>query len=112
MKNSFYFMLKALFVLKIPKSLPWYFGYVKKWLDNKAKVNFEIYDVADWQTNNYTTHIAQYLKKWRQSGNEIWLDNRIKHEYHFSLKFMQKMRKGDWLQTSSCFFKKLYIMSK
>ena len=24
-----------------------------------------IYDVTDWKTNNYTTHIAQYLKKYR-----------------------------------------------
>ena len=38
----------------------------------KAKVNFKIYDVTDWTTNNYNTHIAQYLKKQSQSDNEIW----------------------------------------
>ena len=29
-------------------------------------------DVTDWTTNNYSIHIAQYLKKYRQSYNEIW----------------------------------------
>ena len=32
-------------------------------LDKKAMVNFKIYYVTDWTTNNYNTHIAQYLKK-------------------------------------------------
>ena len=26
-------------------------------------VNFKVYDVTDWATNNHNTHIAQYLKK-------------------------------------------------
>ena len=34
-----------------------------KWLDKKVTVNFKIYDVADWTTNNYNTYFAQYLKK-------------------------------------------------
>ena len=50
-KNVFYFMLKALFVLKIFTFLSWLFGYVGKWLDKKAVVNFKIYDVTDWTTN-------------------------------------------------------------
>ena len=35
MKNAFYFILKAYFVLKIFKSLPWLFGHVEKmaWLE-------------------------------------------------------------------------------
>ena len=33
------------------------------WLDKKLMVNFKIYDVTDWSTNNCNTHIAQYLKK-------------------------------------------------
>ena len=40
MSNPFYFMLKALV----------------------AMANFKIYDVTDWETNNYNTHFAQYLK--------------------------------------------------
>ena len=30
MKNAFYFILKALFVVKILKLLSWFFGYVEK----------------------------------------------------------------------------------
>ena len=55
-KNDFYFILKALFVLKVFKYLYWLFGHVYE----KDKVNFEIYDVTAWLTNNYNTHIAQY----------------------------------------------------
>ena len=33
---------------------------------------FKIYDIINWETNNYNTHITQYLKKLRQSDNEIW----------------------------------------
>ena len=35
MRNAFYFMLKALFVLKIFTILSWRFGYVEKRLDKK-----------------------------------------------------------------------------
>ena len=63
MKNAFYFILKVLLVLKISKFLSWLFGHVQKWLDQKDKVYFEIYDVAAWLTDNCNTHIAQYLKK-------------------------------------------------
>ena len=45
MESAFYFMLKALFVLKIFTYLSWLFGYVEKRLDKKAKVNLKIYDV-------------------------------------------------------------------
>ena len=77
MKHAFYFMLKALFVLKISKFLTWIFGHVEKWLDKNAKDCFKIYYVADWETNNYNILIVQYLKKERQSGNEIWSVKRI-----------------------------------
>ena len=43
--------------------LSWLFGYVEERLNKKAKVNFKIYNVTDWTTNTYNTHIAQYLKK-------------------------------------------------
>ena len=63
MKNAFYFILKALFVLKIFKFLSWPFGHVGKtaWLE--SKVNCKIYDVTNLLTNNYNTHITQYLTK-------------------------------------------------
>ena len=46
MKNTFYVIVKALFVLKIFKILSRLF-YVRKWLDKKAKVNFKIYDITN-----------------------------------------------------------------
>ena len=67
MKNAFYFILKALFVLKIFNFLSWLFGHVKKkWLDSKEKVNFKIYDVTVWLTNNYKCPMPQDVKATRQ----------------------------------------------
>ena len=40
-----------------------FFGRVGKPFEKKVKVNFKIYDVATWETNNYNTHITQNLKK-------------------------------------------------
>ena len=63
MKNAFYSISKALFVLKIFKFLSGIFGHVEKGLDWKDKVNFKFYDVKAWLTNNFNTHIAQYFEK-------------------------------------------------
>ena len=49
------------------KFLSWLLGHVGKRLDYKGKVNFKVYDVATRETNECNTHIAQYLKKLRQS---------------------------------------------
>ena len=38
-------------------------GYVEKWFYKTAELNFEIYDVTYWTTNNYNTYILQNLKK-------------------------------------------------
>ena len=46
-KNVFYFMLKALFVLDILTFLSCFFGYIEKRLDKAATINFKIYDVID-----------------------------------------------------------------
>ena len=62
-KNAFYFLLKALFVLKIINFLSSLFGHTGKWLDQNDKVNFKIYDVTPWLTNNCNTYIKQYIKK-------------------------------------------------
>ena len=69
MKNTFYFILKAFFVLKIFGFLSQVFGHEEKRLDYKDKVNFKIYDVTAWLTNNYDSHIAQYLTNLRQQDN-------------------------------------------
>ena len=61
-KMLFCFNLKPLFLLKIFKYLSWLFGHVEKtaWLGG-YKNNFEIDGVTAWLTNNYSTHISQYL---------------------------------------------------
>ena len=51
-KNTFYFILKPLFVLKIFKFLSLLF-----------KVNFKIHDVTTWLVKNCNTYITQYLTK-------------------------------------------------
>ena len=43
----------------------------------KDKINFKIYEFTTWLTNSCNTHIAQYLKKYSQSGNEIWSVNKM-----------------------------------
>ena len=63
MENAYYFMLKALFVLKTSKFLSRIFGQVEKRLDQKEKFIFKIYDVTTWETNNCNTRIDKYLKK-------------------------------------------------
>ena len=39
--------------------------------------HLKICNVRTWETNNYNTHIAQYVKKKKQSDNAIWSINRI-----------------------------------
>ena len=80
-KNVFYFILKALFVLKIFK---FYIDLLIMWLENRVK--FKIYDVTTWLKNNCKTHITQYLTKQRQPDNEIWSGI----EYNYISFFLQK----------------------
>ena len=63
--------------------------------DLLQKISFKIYKVKTWLINNYKTHIAQYFKKKRQPDNEIFSDNRILLEKHFTSKIMHKMRQRD-----------------
>ena len=57
MRNAFYFILKALFIIKIFRFLSWLFGDVIKtvWL--------KIHDVTTWFSNNCNTHIATEYNK-------------------------------------------------
>ena len=75
-EKIFLFQLKSS-LLKIFKFLSWLFGPIEKRLDLKTKVNFKIYYVTTWLTNNCNTNISQYLKELRQSDNEISSVNRI-----------------------------------
>ena len=56
---------------------PGFFGHVGKRVDQKTKDNFKIYDIIYWEANNYNTHIAQYLKESRQSGNQVRSVNKV-----------------------------------
>ena len=55
MKNAFYSMLKALFILDIFTFLSWRFGFAEKQLDKKTTGSFKIHDVTGWTI--YTIHI-------------------------------------------------------
>ena len=75
-------------ILKILKFLSWIFGRVGKQFDKKAQFNFKIYDVANWETNNYKyiyTYwpISQEVKAMRKINlfnwyNIIFFQNRYR----------------------------------
>ena len=54
---------KSSFVLKIFEFLSWLFGYVEKRLDQKAKVNFKIFDVTDCGQQIIATHILSNISR-------------------------------------------------
>ena len=68
MKNALYFMLKALFILKIFTIFSWLFDHVGKRFDKKANVDFKIMtSQIAWQI--VTIHIlpkSQEVKTIRQ----------------------------------------------
>ena len=53
MKNAFYFILKALVILKIFKFLSWLFCPVEKTAWLKIQVGFKIFDIKTRLTSNY-----------------------------------------------------------
>ena len=55
MKNLF--MLKALFVLIYLTFCHDFCDHLGKRLHKKTKVNFKIFDVTDWETNNYCVEL-------------------------------------------------------
>ena len=64
-------MVKDLFFLEIFTLLYRFFGHVEILLDKKTML--KVYDVKGCPTNNYNTHITQYLRKYRQPDNEVSL---------------------------------------
>ena len=70
MRNAFYYILKALFVLKMFKFFVFTFWSCrKKLLDKKDKVNLKIYDITNWLANNYNTRIVKHFTKKMQPDN-------------------------------------------
>ena len=63
MNNAFISSQKLFPFLRYRHLCPISFVYIGKRLDKKVKVNFKIYDVTSWNTNNCSKHITRYLKK-------------------------------------------------
>ena len=63
-KNSFHFILKALFDLEVFQILFWIFGHVGKWLNKKAKVKFMMSQIG-WQT--ITIHVSSDISRSKHS---------------------------------------------
>ena len=94
------FTLNTLLVL-IFKFLSLIFGHIKKRLDQK--VNFKIYDVRTWLTNNCNTNINQYFKK---QGNQVMKFGQL-IEYKMMNIFLEKSyTKCDGETISRTFFKR------
>ena len=51
-EKSFLFHVNSCFCSWDTYSLTWLFGYKEKRLDKKGKVNFKIFEITDWTTNN------------------------------------------------------------
>ena len=108
MKSDFYLILKTLFVLVILTFLSHLFGYVLKKHVKKAKVNFNIYYVAD-QTTNITILTLSHIS--RRKGNQAMEFGQLikKNKKYFSSKTIQKLRQRDQFQTSFCFKRSFFL---
>ena len=77
MKNAFYFTCKAfLFFLRDLIFYPDFFCHVGKRLDQKANVNFKIYDVA---TGKLIMTMHQLPKISRSKGSQTRTSNQYQH---------------------------------
>ena len=111
LKNAFYFTSRALFVLKIFKSLSWLFVHAARRFFEKDKVNFKFYDVTAWSADHCNTHIPQYDSFWNLDldcapGSWTQTHKNLEHENSglwktWSLKNVGNswMQKKDWKTT-------------
>ena len=101
MKSVFLFVLKPLFVFEI--FLSWFFGYIEKQLDNRAKLSFKISQMKlnNMITNKLITQIGQYRKKSRKFGKLI--------KYSVKAIFCQKSCSNRVVETSC---RPLFVLSK
>ena len=81
MKTILSFMLTTLTIFEFLQRLS---GHVENRLDKKTKVNFEIYDVTDWQYRYCP--ISPEVKT---------ITDQISLPHYFSSNIMEKMRQGD-----------------
>ena len=60
-----------------------FFDRVAKQLDLNDKINYKIFDVTAWLTNNCITHIAKYLEKYLKLGQF--------RDYNMRIIFIEKL---------------------
>ena len=92
MKNAFYFILKALFILKIFKFLSWIFGHIEKtaWIEITLLISKSVMSQPGKQ--RITTYILLNISQIK--GNQtLKFGQLIEHckIIFFSLKIMQKL---------------------
>ena len=78
MKHAFYFILKALFDLKIFKCLSGRLDPEGKRMDKKAKADFNIYIAINWETNYNILHNIS-----RSKNNQTMKFRLLKRNTHF-----------------------------
>ena len=77
--------MKMLFIISvfvIFTFISWQFGYLEKWFDKKAMVNFKINDVTDWITN------ARYILPNNSRSNQtMTFGHLIAHKFNRQIFF-------------------------
>ena len=112
MKNVFYFMLKAVFVLEIVTFLSWLFGYVEKRLDEKAMVN---------DTHREKLCFTQFSKKngWLAASDlfHVFTLSIKFYTFHYDVLMFEKCdssniqgSKNEWLLLSASFAAKFGLV--
>ena len=107
MKNAFYFILKALFVLKIFKFLSWLFGHVENELIRKIRL-ISTFMTSQPGQQRITTHILLNIS--RTKGNQaLKFGQLIEHPKRniFLQKFCRKWV-GEICSRPLLFFKKAW----
>ena len=64
-EKNFSITLKALLFSRYLNVCSDFLGHVEKQLYKKAKLDFKIYNVINWETNNYNTHISHISREVR-----------------------------------------------
>ena len=93
--HAFYFMLKALFVIRTFKFSSWLFGYERKRLYKKAKVNLKIYKLQTGR-QMFALHILPNISG--KKGNQAMKLGQLKEYITLQIFFWKnhaKMKQGD-----------------
>ena len=106
MKNTFSFTWKSFFVLNVFKFLSWLFGHVEERLHYKDKINFKLYNVTTWLTNNCSNIFPSIS---RSKGDQTKKGDQL-IEYNMRNIFLEKLYMKCSRETIfRLFFKKLKL---